>query len=298
MSSHDPFELRADGWNVVVAPALGGSLLVCEHDGFEVLSPTMQRIGSGADSFACCHFPLIPFSNRIKNASFVFQGNHIELAPNIPGEPHALHGHGWQVAWGVPDRGEASCTMSFARAPSLDWPWAYEGRQSLSIRGEELRITLAIKNLGTTAMPCGLGFHPFLPAADNARLTVEAARVWSAPADEFPTQHIAVPPYLDFRNGPRVAERKGTNHCFGKWTGSATVSYERRRRSVVLEGGEATPSVIVYIPAREDYFCVEPVTHAVDAFNLANPPESGLWELAPEQIREIAMSIRCRGTNT
>ena len=57
--------------------------------------------------------------------------------------------------------------------------------------------------------------------------------------------------------------------------GSATVSYERGPRSVVFEGCAATQSVIVYIPEHADYFCVEPVTHAVNAVNLPNPLESG-----------------------
>ena len=94
---------------------------------------------------------------------------------------------------------------------------------------------------------------------------------------------------LDFRDGPRVVDRWGTNHCFDRWAGSAAVSYERDRRSVVLEGCEATQSIIVYIPEHADYFCVEPVTHAVNAVNLPDPLESGLWTLAPNQTREIAM---------
>lgn len=296
MSSHDPFELRAGGWNIVVAPSLGGSLLSCEHDGFPVLRPTVQATRSGASTFDCCHFPLIPFSNRIKNASFVFKGKRIHLAPNIPGEPHALHGHGWQVWWCVVERNDASCTMSFRHAPSHDWPWAYEGRQSLSIHDNELRMTLAIENVGSDAMPCGLGFHPFLPATDDARLRMEAGRVWEAPVDAFPCQPIAVPAHLDFRDGPLVVERRGTNHCFDGWSGRAVVSYERSQRSLVLEGCATTQSVIAYIPDHANYFCVEPVTHAVNAVNLPNPLAGGWWTLPPNQTREIAMSIRCSNT--
>ena len=116
MSSHDSFELRAGGWNIVVAPSLGGSLLSCEHDGFPVLRPTIQATRSGVSPFDCCHFPLIPFSNRIKNGSFVFRGTPIQLARNIAGEPHAMHGHGWQASWCVVERNDAGCTLSFRHA--------------------------------------------------------------------------------------------------------------------------------------------------------------------------------------
>lgn len=293
MSSYETFELRASGWNVVVAPPLGGSLLSCEHDGVPVLRPTRQKARSGIPSFECCHFPLIPFSNRIKNGSFVFRGTQIQLARNIAGEPHAMHGHGWQAPWQVVQRSDSGCALAFRHAAARDWPWSYEGRQSLAIHdANELRITLAIQNLDSAAMPCGLGFHPFLPATDGARLKMVAGRVWNAPADEFPSQEIAVPALLDFSNSPLVAERRGTNHCFGRWSGSASVSDGPSRRSLVLEGCERTQCVIVYIPAEADYFCVEPVTHAVNAVNLPNAQDGGFWTLAPNELREITMTLK------
>ena len=40
-------------------------------------------------------------------------------------------------------------------------------------------------------------------------------------------------------------------------------------------------------------FCVEPVTHAVNAMNHADAAAGGLWTLKPGATREIRMTIRC-----
>jgi aldose 1-epimerase len=290
----DTLDLRDGRWHIVVAPSLGGSLLACEYDGMPVLKPTAQpeRLGR-LPALHCCYFPLIPYSNRIENGLFRFRGVSIRPAEEVAGAPHAIHGHGWLAEWRITGRNGTGCALSFCHAPASDWPWPYQGRQTLAIVDDELRITLAIENLGTTAMPCGLGFHPFLPASGGARLQMQAARVWDGTADAFPSQRVAVPGRLDFRSGPRVADRQGTNHCFDGWPGRATVSYEHAPRRLALDGCEATHSVIVYIPEDADYFCVEPVTHTVNAMNLPNAAESGLWTLEPQETRQITMSIRC-----
>ena len=288
----DTLELADGRWRLVVAPSQGGSLLACEHDGIAVLKPTAQPPAPGRPPLTCCHFPMIPFSNRIENSRFSFGGSHVQLSQSVAGSPHALHGHGWRAAWNVSKRSRAGCALSFRRAAAPDWPWAYEGRQRISIEGDDLRISLAIENLSAQAMPCGLGFHPFLPRSADARLAFQAAHVWDGGAGAFPTMRVAVPGSLDFRDGPRVSDRQGTDHCFDGWNGRAIVNGGDPRASLVLEGSEETRFVIVYIPQGADYFCVEPVTHAVNAMNLPDAVESGLWVLAPGETRQIAMTIR------
>jgi aldose 1-epimerase len=291
-SEGETLALRDDHWNVVVAPALGGSVLACEYDGTSVMQPTLQPASARLRSLHCCHFPLIPWSNRIENGVFLFSGQTIRVAGNVAGSPHAIHGHGWQTPWRVVERSDTRCVLSFRHPSATDWPWAYEGRQTLAVVGDALHITLAIANLGLGAMPCGLGFHPFLPATGGARLQMHAAGIWDGRAGDFPTRRVRVPANLAFGRAPRVAERQGVDHCFDGWDGRATVSYEQADHRLLLTGCDATHSVIVYIPAGGDSFCVEPVTHTVNAMNLRDPAESGLWILEPQEARQITMSIR------
>lgn len=289
----DTLALGDGRWKLLVAPSLGGSLLACEHDGLPVLQPVAQPVGASRLSSRCCHIPLIPFSNRIENGRFKFEGRSICLASNVDGSPHAMHGHGWQAEWQVTERDAASCALSFQHEPAPDWPWRYQAQQSIAVAGDALHLTLAVENLASTSMPCGLGFHPFLPAAGVARLRFEAAHVWDGNAGAFPRERVDIPAPLDFRAGARVAGRPGTDHCFDGWPGRATIGYEAPARSVLLDGCEATRFLIVYIPAGADYFCLEPVTHAVNAMNLPDATQSGLWTLEPRATREISMTIRC-----
>ena len=181
----DTLELGDGRWRVTVAPSLGGSLLACTFDDVPVLHPVAQAAVDGRTPVRCCHFPLIPFSNRVENGRFSFNGSSQQLARNVAGSPHAMHGHGWQVAWQVAERRDASCALTYEREPTADWPWRYRGRQTIAVAGDALRLTLAIENLGPDAMPCGLGFHPFLPRSGGARLELEAARVWNGEASDI-----------------------------------------------------------------------------------------------------------------
>ena len=110
----DTLELGDARWNVTVAPLLGGSLLACSLEGVPVLHPAVQTEVIGRAAFRCCHFPLIPFSNRIENGRFSFNGSSLQLARNVAGSPHAIHGHGWQAAWQLAERRDASCALTYA----------------------------------------------------------------------------------------------------------------------------------------------------------------------------------------
>ena len=74
-----------------------------------------------------------------------------------------MHGHGWQVSWRVVERRRRGLHPVVSHAPARDWPWGYEGRQTLSIHDNELRMTLAIENLGSTRCLAGWGFIRFCP---------------------------------------------------------------------------------------------------------------------------------------
>jgi aldose 1-epimerase len=287
----EPLELGDTRWKLVVSPSLGGSLLACQHDGVAVLKPVLQPAGDGRPPIPRCCFPMIPFANRVENSRFTFDGVTVRLTPNVAGSPHAMHGHGWQAAWQLRERDAASCTLAFEHVATPAWPWPYRASEHIAIEHGALRLTLTIENLGIADMPCGLGFHPFLPRTRDARLALEASHVWNGSAASFPMERIAVTRALDFRDARRVADREGIDHCFDNWRGRATVQDAESRYAFAVDGCEATRFVILYIPAGADYFCVEPVTHAVNAMSRPDDADSGLWRLEPGERRRIHMTI-------
>jgi Galactose mutarotase and related enzymes len=286
-------QLRDAHWDVLVAPASGGSLLRCEFDALPVLQPVEQPALTAHTSARACCFPMIPYSNRIEDSRFDFRDVPVRLTPNVRGSPHAMHGHGWLTRWLVTDRSDTHCTLSYERAPDAEWPWRYLGRQTFAIHDDGLRFSLEVVNLAGTPMPCGLGFHPFFPAAETPRLRLRARSVWDGAVHAFPRTRVTVPDDLDFSNGPRISERTGIDHCFEHCQGRASITYPDSMLRIVLESCADADRMIVYIPAGADYFCVEPVTHSVNAFNLPDPADAGLWTLEPGAARRITMSLQC-----
>ncbi len=44
---------------------------------------------------------LIPYSNRIEQGRFSFNGEDYRLTPNMRGETHSIHGNAWEHEWKV-----------------------------------------------------------------------------------------------------------------------------------------------------------------------------------------------------
>lgn len=283
--------LRDDHWRVVVAPDYGGALLACEYDGEPVLTPVRQPLGRRR--IARCYFPMVPFANRIENARFVFDERPVKLEADAAGVPHALHGHGWQRRWDLCERKRERCTMTYRHEGAAGWPWRYRAWQTIDLRGARLSLRLRVRNDGDATMPCGLGFHPFFPRACAARLRVDAGLVWDGSAPQFPRSTTRPPPHLDLAEERPVALCRGLDHCYENWDRRASIRWRGGSLRLSVEGCAATARVVVYTPRRASYFCVEPVTHAVNAFNLDDPTGAGLWRLAPRRSREIHMSLRC-----
>lgn len=229
-------------------------------------------------------YPLVPWSNRVRNASFSFDGRPVRLHAHPSASPHAVHGFGMALPWTVTHSGPASLSMRLVHAPVRDqeigWPWAFEARQDLSLDGAGLTLAIRLTNRSTEPMPCGLGVHPFFAVSpgDRIRFTADvawssdavgcgiAARQLSAAESRHDRPHDATP-FGDYRAG------------FG---GVASIARGDGSR-VVLETGAPFDHLVFHVPAGGAYCCIEPVTHVADAFNLAaaGTEGTGLRILAP-----------------
>ena len=86
---------------VDLAPASGGAVARFAVDGVDVLRPMAGAdIASGRGNNAAL-YPLVPFSNRIRDGRLAFEGEQFQLARNWPGVGHPMHGDGWAHAWDV-----------------------------------------------------------------------------------------------------------------------------------------------------------------------------------------------------
>ena len=263
--------LRADRARAGIAPRIGGSIAhyhwldgARRHDWLRPAAPADLAAGT-ADRLAC--FPLVPFSNRIRDGRFAFGGHAVALPLNHRPQPHALHGHGWQAAWSVVERADDRITLEYDHRAGA-WPFPYRARQEFLLTGNELRLSLSLENRGRETMPVGLGFHPYFPRTPRCRLSARVDAMWATDAEVMPTALVDADPRLGGAHGLPVADVMLDN-AFTGWRRQATITWPERGAVLSLDADVPLGFLVVYSPAGRDYFCVEPVSHCTDAFNLA-----------------------------
>ncbi|WP_419340672.1 aldose 1-epimerase [Achromobacter sp. PD1] len=255
------------------APGGGGRLTRLStgaHDWIVPLTDTQWPAGRWPRAGS---YPLAPYSNRIRDGVFTFNGARHALQ-SVPGRPHAIHGAGLYQPWRVRSHSPDSVDLVLEQpAGVLGWPWPFECVQRYQLDARGLSVALAIVNLGDTPMPCGLGLHPYFTAE---RVTLHARREWAADADGLPTGSKAV----HVRELRRSAS--GCDTYLSQWEGRATLHWPDGHQ-LSLHADPAFAHLVVYTAGGSDFLCVEPVTNVADAFNLAAAGEArtGMRTLEP-----------------
>lgn len=235
-------------------------------------------------------FPLVPFSNRIKNARFTFAGNDHAIEATEAGRPHAIHGHGHRAAWTVSSRSEHAATLHMAHNGS-DWPAAYSVAQRFDLLQHGLAVHLIVDNLGPGPMPIGLGWHPFLPWRGGPKVTADFKTIWPPVRDSIPEGPLPVPENLNFSSG-RIAPR-GLDTGFGGWDGEGRVTWPDEGVALTLKATGPLDHMILYTPIDRDFFCLEPVSHPINAINRApSPTSAGMRSLAAGERFGVSLSLR------
>ncbi len=267
----DIIEVASGDQRVGVAPAAGGGLAYWRRrrgsSWLDILRPASPDGLARRDPLALAGFPLVPYSNRIRDGRFTFDGQAIALPPNFGDHAHSIHGHGWRAPWDAVERAPSRVELLYRHSADA-WPFDYEARQTIELTRAGLSLTLSLTNLARRPMPAGLGFHPYFAGAPGARLTARIDGVWLTDEEAMPTTHSRVPPRWDMTVGA-VVEEMACDNLFTGWNGTALVEWPADGVRLRIEAGDPFRHLVVYAPAGADFFCVEPVSHLTDAFNLA-----------------------------
>ena len=205
--------LQAGPMRASVRAQAGGriaSLWREEQDGTrtDVLVP-MQDLPFNPDQWqkAGC-YPLAPWSNRIRDASFPFGGETIQLPAHPSCAPHTVHGFSHARAWSVTSHDDASLEMRYRHQPDA-WPWAFEAVQLVTLDETGLTVEISVRNRSDRAMPAGFGVHPFFKAdhGDVVRFTCDTA--WRSDAAGCGTHAEALAPA---QASHEVADRAKPGH--------------------------------------------------------------------------------------
>jgi aldose 1-epimerase len=276
-------ELKAGRLRCQLAPELGGSVAGLWLDGTPVLRSTpAAELVSGRQS-GC--YPLVPFSNRIGQATLVWQGTQHPLIRNNGDEPHAIHGVGWQRPWSVLDSDETSAMLSYEHAPDASWPFAFDCSHTLRLRPDGLELTLALTNQAGQPAPAGLGWHPWFPKRPASRIAFRAGGRWEMGADKLPTVRRV--------SGGLEADCAvlDVDHCYDGWNGQAQLRDEVLQVKLV----SSLSRLVVFTQPTREFVAIEPVSHVNNAVHLyaagAAAADLGLQVLQPGESMMAQMTI-------
>lgn len=168
--------LRSDVWELGVLPGTGGSLAFgrVRVDGqwLDLLRPARPTVWGNPEK--CASFPLVPWSNRVRDGVLRFRGRTWTLAHNAA-DGTAIHGAVAYYTWRVVDRTASRVELELDTTDlvGVNFPWRFRSRLVYELVGAALRVTTTVENVDTEAFPAGFGHHPYFqrrltPAATTA----------------------------------------------------------------------------------------------------------------------------------
>ncbi|MCY4078138.1 MAG: aldose 1-epimerase [Acidobacteria bacterium] len=288
MKQNEPgvVELRAGSTRLVVAPGVGGSITryASERSGSTVewLRPASPEALASRSAGGTSSFPMVPFSNRIRDAAFGFRGRLVQLPRNFPPEPHAIHGHAWREPWTIVDQTDSGLALEYRHAADA-WPWTYVAHQTFELAEERLLVRCAVTNMASEAMPVGFGLHPYFVRTPRCVVRADVGRMWEADANRMPARLVPAPPQLR-PDGPGLnPDATPLDNNFLGFGGRAVIDWPEWDTRLRVEADPIYACLVVYTPPGQDFFCVEPATNCIDGFNLAaaGRTDTGLIVLEP-----------------
>ncbi len=148
-------------------------------------------------------------------------------------------------------------------------PYRYRAAVTYALTGTSLEITLQIVNRAAVRLPFGLGIHPWFPRTRLTTLQAPASEVCIELPNHLPDrfEDIKKYPEWDFQS-PIPLPRGWINNVFAGWNGLALISWPEHNCGLRIEASSPLDFYLVYSPSdASDFFCLEPVSHVVDAHN-------------------------------
>ena len=251
-----------------ITPEYGGKIINFTYDDFNIFRPIPLDKINLEEAYKGGSFALVPFSNRLKNAEFYFEDIFYKINTNA--FPHSIHGHGNYVSWDVIKKTKSSTVIKYEHnSNELGWPWPYQAQQSFSLKDSELTIKLTVINKSSINMPFGFGIHPFFNFDDEIKLKFKAEREWIGLPENFPTKTKLVENNFNINNGKKLWKTEKTI-CYENFEGEVQIFWVNKNKEIKIKADRVFNHLIVHVPNGGKYFCIEPVSHPTDSFNLAH----------------------------
>ncbi|MCE0463907.1 aldose 1-epimerase [Pseudomonas uvaldensis] len=274
--------------HLTLAPHLGASLVewTLRSNGAPLLRPPAPQAVENGLPGKLGGFPLIPWSNRIANGGFDCPAGWLALEANSPNDPFPIHGSAWQQPWQVIEQSTQDVLLQL----DSQQPFAYCASLRIRLNGGQLQIAMHVTHMAEQAAWHGLGLHPYFPRTAGTRLQTRAREVWLCNATKLPTERVDVPMQWDFQQ-PRLLPDTLVDNGFGGWDGQCLIQQPDLGYELHCQAS-GSDYFLLYCPVGLDFFCIEPVSHPVNAHHLPGRP--GLRLLEQGQSVALGFSMQCR----
>lgn len=286
--------LEAGGYELELCPEGGGCITAFRYQGMDVFRPATGEYWQHHEPRASGSFPLVPYSNRIADGRFTYDGRDYQLPINMPPEPHAIHGDGWLAPWSV-ELQEPARAILFHEPASA--PISHKSSQVFALGEDGLTAALDITNTSSHALPFGFGHHPYFPRTDGLTLKAGVSEVWISDDRKLPKDKINVPDDWNFSTTKRLAPLDLDN-CFTGFDGKAVMAWPEKGLTLSIEADPVFGHLVVFVPPGEDFVCVEPVSHVTNGIHqlLEGRDDTGLKLLQPGETLKGSMHFSASAT--
>jgi aldose 1-epimerase len=282
-----PFTIESVPLRATIDPDLGASLmdlamLTPRGDWRPIMRRAPSDSGRAGDA---AMFLMAPWTNRVANARFTFQGQRHELTPNFP-DGTAIHGDAWTRPWRITDRTPVSATLLFdsREHDRVNFPWAFGVRARYEVTPDSLTVDLSVTNLDREPFPAGAGLHPFF----NRRLWADddEVRVRAPVGGRYPCEgQLPTGPATGDEASQTLRElaplgNPGLDDVFNAFSGEAVIEWPASAVRLTMTCSESLDHLVLFTPRDPkggalSWFCLEPTSMVNDGFNLMERGQGG-----------------------
>ncbi|MEZ5647531.1 MAG: aldose 1-epimerase [Alphaproteobacteria bacterium] len=288
--------LNAGSASLSLCPAVGGAISALSYQDSSLLRPIRSADLAIGNVRAMASYPLIPYSNRIKNGVFKFVRQDYVLARNFGDHPHAIHGNAWQSVWRYGKEREDRALLSLHHNPHTEqeraaWPFAYEAQQRFQLSETSLSIHLSVRNTDRRPMPAGVGLHPFFPKTAETHLCFSAREVWETDDTILPIRRVPISSIWDFSDERSIGALEVDN-VFTQWKGRVRLTWPDQGMSLTMTADPIFNRLVVFTTPERDSIAIEPVSHDTDAFNRMAMGDKGTGAIVLQPGETLKGSVR------
>lgn len=285
-------------WQVGILPQTGASVAFgrVRFSGtwLDVLRPTDPA--DYGNSSLCSSFIMLPWANRIGEGKITFDGQTYQLA-TAPDDGTARHGDVRKRPWEVvtADTTQISLRFDSAQHSDVNWPFSFMAEATYRLSDDDLVFELALTNRDSRPFPAGFGHHPYFvrptspdgsyDPANIPQVTIPCARYFPL-SDHFLATGAPQPitDRLDFRTARPLDATVYNDLLTDRDPEQAVrIHYPAWDLTLDLRADTLFRHVLLFTPADQPFFAVEPQTNANDGFALyaQGLPGSGVFVLEP-----------------